>query len=89
MMQLLADVQQVIFVNVKVPRRWETPNNTVIADGVQRYPNTLLVDWHSATINHPELFWRDGIHLRPKGAQLYADLIVASLRDSLARLGAR
>lgn len=89
MMQLLADVRQVVFVNVKVPRRWEAPNNAVIADGVQRYPNALLVDWHGATANRPELFWRDGIHLRPSGAQFYADLIAGSVRDSAARLGAR
>ena len=32
---VLADVHRVVFVNVKVPRPWEQPNNAVLADGVQ------------------------------------------------------
>ena len=35
MMEVLADVHRVVFVNVKVPRPWEQPNNAVLADGVQ------------------------------------------------------
>jgi peptidoglycan/LPS O-acetylase OafA/YrhL/lysophospholipase L1-like esterase len=88
-MQLLSGVQHVIFLNVKVPRRWEGPNNTVITEGVGRYPNTLLVDWRGATIDHPELFWKDGIHLRPKGAQLYAQLIATAVRNSQVQVSAR
>ncbi|MFN8567123.1 MAG: hypothetical protein U0Z44_06280 [Kouleothrix sp.] len=88
-MQLLADTRLVLFVNVKVPRRWEAPNNAVIADGVQRYPNTLMVDWHAASARPAELFWRDGIHLRPRGAELYANLIAGALRDRLSHLSSR
>lgn len=80
MMKQLAGVRRVIFVNVKAAREWETPNNRIIADGVQRYSNTVLVDWHGATVDHPELFWDDGVHPRPEGAKLYASLIVAHLK---------
>ena len=80
MMQTLSGVHQVVFVNVKAPRRWERSNNTVLAEGVKRYPNTILIDWHAASINHGELFWRDGIHLRPSGAQLYAKLLATRLK---------
>ena len=80
MMKQLAGVRRVIFVNVKAAREWEAPNNRIIADGVQRYPNTVLVDWHGATVDHPELFWDDGVHPRPDGAKLYASLIVAHLK---------
>jgi len=78
-MEVLADVPKVIFVNVKVPRSWERTNNAVIAAGVARYPNTLLVDWKAASNGHPELFAKDGFHLTPKGAVLYTSLIVESL----------
>ncbi len=78
-MEVLADVPKVIFVNVKVPRSWERTNNIVIAAGVARYPNTLLVDWKAASNGHPELFAKDGFHLTPKGAVLYTSLIVESL----------
>jgi lysophospholipase L1-like esterase len=79
MMQALADVPKVVLVNVKVPRFWEGPNNSVLAEGSSRYPNTTVVDWHAASINRPELFWDDGIHLRPEGAAVYAELVAAAI----------
>jgi len=75
MMQVLEGVPRVVFVNVKVPRPWEQPNNEILADGVRRYPNAVLVDWYSATVNRPELFASDGIHPQPRGQRIYANLI--------------
>jgi lysophospholipase L1-like esterase len=69
-----------VLVNVKVPRAWEQPNNEVLADGVQQYPNAVLVDWYAASAYRPELFVQDGIHLRREGQRAYADLIAAHLR---------
>jgi hypothetical protein len=80
-MRILSGVDRVVFVNVKVPRSWEEPNNEVISEGVERYPNAVLVDWHSASANHPEYFYRDGYHLRPKAQRIYADLISSHLDD--------
>ncbi len=79
MMSIVGKERQAVFVNVKVPRNWELRNNRVIADGVERHPHASLVDWYGASVNRPEIFWEDGMHLRPEGAQLYADLIVDSL----------
>jgi peptidoglycan/LPS O-acetylase OafA/YrhL len=75
----LVDVRRVVVVTVKVPRRWEAPNNNMLVEGVTRYPNAVLVDWRAASADHPELFWRDGIHLRPAGARLFVDLIAAAV----------
>ncbi len=66
--------------SVKVPRPWEQSNNEVLADGVRRYPNTVLADWHAASVNRPELFVEDGYHLQPEGQRLYADVIAAQLQ---------
>jgi len=79
-MQILTGVRRVVFVNVQVPRPWENPNNTVLAEGVKRYPNAVLVDWHTASGNRPELLWIDGIHLRSEGAQLYANLVATAIQ---------
>jgi len=79
MMEVLAGVRRVVFVNLKVPRSWEGPNNSVLAEGVTRYSNATLVDWHTTGIDRPDFFWDDGIHLRPEGAQYYAQLIAASV----------
>ena len=81
MMEILGD-RRVVFVNIKVPRAWETPNNEVLAEGTREYPNASLVDWYSVGAAHPEYFWDDGIHLRPRGATAYANLISKSLRES-------
>lgn len=75
MMTVLHDVPHVIFLTNKVPRKWQGPNNKVLAEGVARYPNARLIDWNGASAMHPEWFWSDGIHLRPDGASVYANLI--------------
>ncbi|HKH76661.1 MAG TPA: hypothetical protein VKA51_06880, partial [Rubrobacteraceae bacterium] len=81
MMGVLGDERRVVFVNAKVPRAWEGPNNAVLADGVGRYPNNaVLVDWHAASVGRPGLFWDDGMHLRPKGQKVYADLVASHLQ---------
>ena len=85
MMQLLTGVRKVVIVNLKVPRPWEQSNNDMLADGVRRYPNTVLVDWHAASAGRPDLFVGDGIHLRPEGQRIYADLIAAQLPNKVAR----
>ncbi len=72
--------RKILFVNLKVPRWWEDPNNEVIEDGVERHPNAILVDWHAEAQAFPDIFWDDGIHLRPDGALFYVDLIEAGLR---------
>jgi len=75
MMRVLADVDRVIVVNVRVPRAWEASNNAVISAGVGRHPNAELVDWFSASAGSPELFVSDGVHLQPPGQRLYTDMI--------------
>ena len=39
------------------------------------YRNVRLVDWYSASQDHPELFAGDGYHLTPDGSAFYATLI--------------
>jgi peptidoglycan/LPS O-acetylase OafA/YrhL len=79
MMGILKDVQRVVILNAKVPRPWEDQVNEVLANGVKKYKNAVLVDWHSIGGAHPDFFWDDGIHLRPAGAQYYAQLIAGYL----------
>jgi hypothetical protein len=80
-MRLLADVSHVVFVNVKVPRLWEGPNNAILAQKVRQYPNAVLVDWYAASHDRPELLYDDGVHLRPEGARAYAALIATILQS--------
>ncbi|MDQ6693960.1 MAG: acyltransferase family protein [Chloroflexota bacterium] len=79
MMAAAGSGRTVIFMNLKVPRRWEAPDNAVIAAGVKRYPNAVLIDWRSAIMRQPALLAKDGIHIGPGGARVYAQLVAAAL----------
>jgi peptidoglycan/LPS O-acetylase OafA/YrhL len=79
-MRVLAGVRRVVFVNVNVPRAWEQPNNEVISEGVRRYPNAVLADWYSASVDHPEYFVEDGVHLQIEGQRVYAGLISEQIK---------
>ncbi len=80
LMQVLVDVRRVVIVNVKVPRFWQDPNNTILNEGVRRYPNAVLADWYGASIDHPEYFYDDGIHLVGAGAEAYANLVASAVK---------
>ncbi len=79
MRDILSAVPKVIFINNKVPRMWEDPNNQVIAAGAATMPNAVLIDWKAEGDAHPEFFYSDGMHLKPDGAAYYAGLINAQL----------
>jgi hypothetical protein len=74
-MNILKDRKRVVFLNLKVPRRWEQIDNDVLAANVAKYPNMKLIDWHSIGNAHPEYFYQDGIHLNPTGQRAYAALV--------------
>lgn len=79
-MARLRDVPLVVFVNLKLPRDWEAHNNKLLEQAVRHHPNAILVDWHGVAVEHPEVFWQDGYHVRAQGGRLYAEL----LRDAIA-----
>ena len=76
-----AEGRQVVFVTVKVPRRWETTSNSAITRGTAGQPNAQIVDWKrlAASCSGGSIFYEDGIHLKPAGAICYADLIKAAV----------
>lgn len=80
MMGILADVPQVLVMNVRVPLPWEGANNEVIAAGARRYPNATFLDWHATSEGRGDLFWTDNVHLRPEGASVYVGLIVSNIK---------
>jgi hypothetical protein len=77
-MASLVDVDRVVWVTVKVARSWEAPVNATLAAEIPKYPNARLLDWKGLATD-PSLFYEDGIHLRPAGAQVYAQLVEAAL----------
>lgn len=79
-----AEVPLVVFVNVRVPRDWETPTNAALAAGVERWDNAILVDWFGASDEDDGNFAGDGFHPSLSGRVLYADLITEAIFPSEA-----
>jgi peptidoglycan/LPS O-acetylase OafA/YrhL len=73
-----------LFVNVKVPRRWEAEVNDRLAAAAERYPNVDVVDWRTVSESQEGLLWHDGHHLTPAGAERYADLIASYATAAVA-----
>lgn len=76
----LGPVKQIILVNSRVPRSWQTVVNSTLADVASTYPHTTLVDWYSASAGKNSLFYPDGVHLPPQGAQYYASLVAQAVK---------
>ena len=76
-MDLAQDVNEVIFVNVSVPRGWETPTNEVLERSVAAYDNASLVDWKSVSDSIDGLFRSDGYHLSADGTDIWVNLILS------------
>jgi hypothetical protein len=75
-----AGSRTVVLVTVKVPRRWESSSNSAIAEGAADQPNVRIVDWKRLSGScKGDVFYEDGIHLKPDGATCYANLIKGAL----------
>lgn len=75
LMAILHDVPHVFVVNVKVARPWEEVNNSMLAGNIERFPNASLIDWKAEASARPDMFYRDGVHLRPSGVGVYVELL--------------
>ncbi|MGH9263635.1 MAG: acyltransferase family protein [Acidimicrobiales bacterium] len=78
-MEVLSGAERVAVINVKVARPWEEPNNAMLREGVTRWPNAVLLDWHKHGSAHPQLFADDGTHMGPTGVAIFVELILAQL----------
>ncbi len=63
MMSVLSGASRVVFVNNRVDRTWQTSNNTVLAQGVARYPRAVLVNWYALAVEHPGWLYTTQTHL--------------------------
>jgi lysophospholipase L1-like esterase len=81
-MNLSPGVEEVIFVNVTVPRDWEESTNAAIADAVARHDNATLVDWNTESRGQDRWFRSDGFHPNETGSRRWANLIVIELKNA-------
>jgi lysophospholipase L1-like esterase len=75
-MDLADGVEEVIFVNVSVPRGWETSTNETLQRAIDAYPSASLVDWKSVSASIDGVFRSDGYHLSSEGTDIWVNLIL-------------
>ena len=49
--------------------------NDKIVKYAENHPNIKIIDWYSASKNHPEYFYKDGIHMRKTGIDPFIDVV--------------
>lgn len=80
LMEIAAEVPLMVFINAHVPTRsWESTTNSQLAAGVERYNNTVLVDWHTPTKGRSDLFAADNFHPKQPGRVIYAELVAEAI----------
>jgi lysophospholipase L1-like esterase len=73
--EVMVDVDEIILVNVVVPRGWETATNESIASAAASDGQFIVVDWWSAAGRSTGLFRSDGYHPNADGLDLWTDLV--------------
>ncbi len=81
----LGDVEQIVIVNTRVPKRWQDTVNSCLAQAAAEFSQATLVDWHAASQGKDSYFYRDGVHLSPQGAECYAALISDAIKVTTRR----
>ena len=78
--ELLKNQPRMIVVDTAVPRIWRDDNNRIIRKVMADYPQARLVDWATISLNHPEYFAPDGVHLDDVGSDVYVNAILETLK---------
>jgi hypothetical protein len=78
-MELVKNQPHIIVVNTAVPRPWRESNNEIVRKVTSNYANVSVIDWATISLNHPEFFAIDGVHLNPPGVNAYVSAILEVL----------
>ena len=73
-LNVASGVRRVVFINVRMPRPWESITNDTLTTCTSHQPKVVLVDWYDASAA-PGVLGPDQIHSTPAGAALYASLV--------------
>ncbi|MCI5840098.1 MAG: acyltransferase family protein [Peptoniphilaceae bacterium] len=65
----------IYFVNIRVDRAYEKDVNKYLDNFTSKNKRIHLINWHDASIDHPEYFAPDKVHLMNNGIDVILDLI--------------
>ena len=79
LMELVKNQPRIVVVNTAVPRPWRESNNEIVRKVTSNYSNVSVINWAEISLNHPEFFASDGVHLNPPGVNAYVSAILEVL----------
>jgi peptidoglycan/LPS O-acetylase OafA/YrhL len=77
-LSLASGIPRVVFINVRMPRPWESVTNGTLSTCTAHQPRVVLVDWFDASAAAGTL-GPDEIHASAAGATLYASLVARAV----------
>ncbi|KAA0235069.1 MAG: hypothetical protein EDR02_06185 [Actinobacteria bacterium] len=78
-MQQLADVPNVVWVNIREVRDYYPAANQALRNAEARWPNLTVADWNAYSSGVPDPVYEDGLHLTGTGAQGMANMLAEQL----------
>ncbi|SHK37443.1 peptidoglycan-N-acetylmuramate O-acetyltransferase [Selenomonas ruminantium] len=86
LLDALGPQRHIFWVNTYAPHlKWQNTNNAYLAELVKAHPNVTIVDWCSAASQHPEWLVEDGVHPNNEGARAFAQLVKATIVQTLEK----
>lgn len=75
----------VLLINVKVPRKWENVNNSLMEKCAQGFSasRVQVLDWNTISQSKKSYLYSDGIHLTPTGAQRFARMVATAIKQTI------
>ena len=71
---------------ITTTNNWQFDNHDMIWSLADDYDNVTIIDWETASADHPEYFGQDGIHMSDEGCTAYVQLIRQTITDRLFAL---
>ena len=71
---------------ITTTNNWQFNNTETILSLAETYDNVTIIDWDTASDDHPEYFVSDGIHLTEAGCTAYTKLIRDTITERLFSL---
>jgi hypothetical protein len=78
------NVGQLFLISDHAPVSWQDESNEAIAEASELWHHTTEIPWKVAAEEGGESLFYDGIHLTPKGAGVYANLVSQVLHEKVA-----
>lgn len=78
-MQQLADIPNVVWVNIREVRDYYPAANQALRNAEARWPNLTVADWNAYSAGVPDPVYEDGLHLTGTGAQGMANMLAEQL----------